>query len=125
MINKMDNSNKNGHKDLIVWQKSMNLVEEVYKLVKEMPKDEKFNLSSQISRAAVSVPSNIAEGYRRNSDKSFKQFLLIAFGSSAELETQIELVKRLEILKNFDFSKIDSLLFDTIRLLNAFIRKLK
>ena len=121
----MDQLEKRGHKDLIAWQKGMDLVEEAYKLVKELPKDGRFNLASQISRSAVSIPSNIAEGYRRNSDKSFKQFLLIAFGSCAELETQIELTKRLSLAENFNFSKIDSLLFDTIRLLNAFIKKLQ
>jgi len=121
----MENAARRGHKDIIAWQKSMDLVEEVYKLLKELPKDERFNLASQIGRSAVSVPSNIAEGYRRSSDKSFKQFLLIAFGSCAELETQIELVKRLSLAKNFDFSRIDGLLFDTIRLLNAFIKKLQ
>ena len=121
----MNETINKGHKDLIVWQKSMDLVEEVYKLVKVLPNDERFNLASQLSRSAVSIPSNIAEGYRRNSDKSFKQFLLIAFGSCAELETQIELIERLSIVENFDFSKIDSLLFDTIRLLNAFIKKLQ
>lgn len=113
-----------GHKDLIVWQKGMDLVEEVYNLVKALPGGEKFNLTSQISRCAVSIPSNIAEGYRRGSDKFFKQFLLIAFGSAAELETQIELVKRLTLVKDFNFTQLDALLFDVIRLLNAFIKKL-
>ncbi len=120
----MNEPAKRGHKDLIAWQKAMDLVEEIYKLVKELPKDERFNLASQISRSAVSIPSNIAEGYRRGSDKSFRQFLLIAFGSSAELETQIELVKRLTIVPDFNFQKIDSLISDTMRLLNAFIKKL-
>ncbi len=120
----MNEQIKRGHKDLVVWQKAMDLVEEIYKLIKELPKDEKFNLVSQISRSAVSIPSNIAEGYRRGSDKSFKQFLLIAFGSSAELETQIELVKRLVLAPNFDFKAVDNLLSDTMRLLNAFIKKL-
>ncbi len=114
---------KNGHKDLIVWQKSMSLVEEIYKLVKQLPSEEKFGLSSQITRASVSIPSNIAEGFRINSSKSFKQFLLIAFGSGAELETQIEIIKRLKLTKKFDFSKTDTLLNETMKLLNYFVNK--
>ena len=120
----MNEPKQRGHKDLIAWQKAMDLVEEIYKLVKDLPKDERFNLASQISRSAVSIPSNIAEGYRRGSDKSFRQFLLIAFGSGAELETQIELVKRLSLVPNFNFQRIDVLLSDTMRLLNAFIKKI-
>jgi len=99
---------KNGYKDLIVWQKSMSLVLEIYNLVKFLPKEEKFNLSSQIIRSSVSIPSNIAEGYRRDSDKSFRNFLLISFGSGAELETQIEIIKRLKLVRNYNFEKIDS-----------------
>jgi len=114
---------RNGHKDLIVWQKAMRLVEEVYKLAKQLPSNEKFNLCSQMGRSAVSIPSNIAEGFRRSSDKSFRQFLLIAFGSGAELETQIEIVKRLQLTPQFNFSVIDGLLIEVMKLLNYFIKK--
>ena len=76
---------------LTVWEKSMELVEVVYKLTKNFPDNEKFNLVSQINRSAVSIPSNIAEGKGRNSDKEFKQFLYIARGSLFELRTQLEL----------------------------------
>lgn len=77
------------YKDLIVWQKAMDLVVEVYMLVKLLPKEEVYALSSQIRRAAISIPSNIAEGQARNSTKEFIQFLAIAKGSKAELETQL------------------------------------
>lgn len=74
--------------DLIVWQKAMDLVIEVYNLVKELPKEEQYALSDQMIRAAVSIPSNIAEGQSRNSTKEFIQFLSVAKGSNAELQTQ-------------------------------------
>ena len=74
--------------DLIVWQKATDLVIEVYNLVKELPKEEQYALSDQMRRAAVSIPSNIAEGQSRNSTKEFIQFLSVAKGSNAELQTQ-------------------------------------
>ncbi len=79
----------NTYKELIVWQKSRLLVKEVYLLTQQLPKDELFGLISQMKRASVSVPSNIAEGYRRNNRKEYRQFLGIAAGSAAELETQL------------------------------------
>ena len=82
-------------KDLLVWQKAMDLAEMVYALVKLLPKDEQFELSSQIRRAAVSIPSNIAEGQGRKSNREFIRFLSIARGSRAELETQLMLAQRL------------------------------
>ena len=77
------------YKELIVWQKSIQLVIDIYKLTKIFPKEETYGLSSQMQRAVVSIPSNIAEGNDRNSSKEFSQFLRIARGSLAELETQI------------------------------------
>ena len=86
------------YRELVVWQKAMALVEEVYKLVKWLPKEELYALSDQMRRAAVSIPSNIAEGQARNSTKEFIQFLSIAQGSRAELQTQILLCERLNYL---------------------------
>ena len=83
---------------LIIWQKSMNITEDVYRLSAGFPKDEKFGLTSQIRRSAVSVPSNIAEGAGRNSDKDFRQFLGISSGSSNELLTQLLLSSRLGLV---------------------------
>ena len=85
-------------RELYVWQKSMELVEEVYLIVKLLPKEETYALSDQIRRAVVSIPSNIAEGHGRNSDKEFSRFLMIAQGSRAELETQLEICIRLNYL---------------------------
>ena len=77
------------YKELIIWQKGRRLTKEVYLLTRQFPPEERFGLSSQIQRAVVSIPSNIAEGFNRNSDKEFIHFLKIAKGSSAEVETQL------------------------------------
>ncbi len=88
------------HKDLDVWKESMALVKEVYKLTENFPKEETFGLASQMRRAAVSIPSNIAEGAARNSDKEFIQFLHVSLGSLAELETQLLLSRELGFAKD-------------------------
>jgi four helix bundle protein len=85
------------HKDLNVWKESMTLAKEVYRLTKNFPKEETFGLVSQMRRAAVSIPSNIAEGAARNSNKEFIQFLHVSLGSLAELETQLLLSKELGV----------------------------
>lgn len=77
-----------GFKDLIVWQKAFLLVKEIYQMTKMFPKDELYSLSQQLRRAAVAIPSNIAEGYGRQHDKEYRQFLSIAYASLCELETQ-------------------------------------
>ncbi|MBR3294263.1 MAG: four helix bundle protein [Oscillospiraceae bacterium] len=82
------------YRELIVWQKAMDLADEVYALTRRLPKEEQFALSDQLRRAAVSVPSNIAEGHGRQTEKEFKQFLSIAKGSVYELETQITICLR-------------------------------
>ena len=85
-------------KELVVWQKSMDLVEAVYAATRTFPNDERFGLISQMRRAAVSIPSNIAEGHGRNSDGAFGNFLRIAMGSLRELETQLLLSQRLGMI---------------------------
>jgi four helix bundle protein len=85
-------------RDLLVWQKSMRLVEAVYQATRSFPKEEMFGLAGQMRRAAVSVPSNIAEGQGRDSEKSFAQFLNQAMGSLYELETQLELACNLGMM---------------------------
>jgi len=109
------------YKDLIVWQKSMNLVIEVYSLTDKFPRTEVYGLVSQMRRCSVSIPSNIAEGRRRGTKKDFRQFLIIAYSSGAELETQIEITKRLPFSKNIDYNKADSLLSEVMRMLNKMI----
>ena len=96
------------YKDLIVWQKGVSLVKKIYLATNEMPKEEVYGLSSQMQRAAVSIPSNIAEGQQRKNTKEFSQFLRIAYGSSAELETQTIIAK--ELYKKINFSNVENTL---------------
>jgi len=87
------------YKDLLVWQRGMDLTTRVYRLSSELPQDERFGLISQMRRAAVSVPANIAEGHQRSSTRDYLRFLSIASGSLAEVETLIELASRLYEVK--------------------------
>jgi four helix bundle protein len=84
-----------GHRDLAVWQKSMSLVTDIYNATRCFPRDEVFGLSSQIRRAAISIPSNLAEGHGRNSRREFRQFIGQARGSLLESETQLEIAQNL------------------------------
>jgi len=95
---------KRPHENLIVWQKSIDLVKEIYGICKIFPKNEEYGLISQLKRAAVSVPTNIAEGAARNSKKEFIKFLYIALGSLSEIETLLFISKELFIIdgKNYD-----------------------
>lgn len=112
------------YKDLIVWQRAIELVVSVYELTDQFPKEEIYGLSSQMRRSAVSIPSNIAEGRFRGTRKDYLQFLRIAYSSGAELETQIEISKRLLKTKNLYYKKVDSLLEEVMKMLNTIIRKL-
>ena len=86
------------HKDLDVWQVSMELVKDIYALTKNFPSDEKFGLINQLRRGAVSIPSNIAEGASRQSSKETIQFLYVALGSLSEVETQVEIARNLDYI---------------------------
>ena len=121
----MDNKNVKSYKDLIVWQKSMELVVGVYKITDQFPKEEVYGLISQMRRCVISIPSNIAEGSRRSSRKDFLKFLFISYGSGAELETQIEISKRLEYYNGNVFIKSEELLNEVMRILNTMIKNLK
>lgn len=94
------------HKDLFVWQQSMDMVETVYGLTKGVPQSELYGLTNQIRRCAVSISSNIAEGAARNSNMEFVQFLYIALGSLAELETQLLLAERLHFVDAIPCDKL-------------------
>ena len=109
------------YQELIVWQKSMELVKSVYELVQLLPKEETFALSSQMRRAAISIPSNIAEGYARGSDKELKRFLYISRGSIAELETQIILAAKLNYVSEKQIEHLLDMCKEVGRQLNAFI----
>lgn len=97
----------NSYKDLIVWQKSFELVIEIYKLTNLFPKSEIYGLVSQMRRCVVSIPSNIAEGFIRKHRKEYAQFISIAFGSGAELETQLLLSKELKFVSEEEFIKFE------------------
>ena len=116
----------NSYKDLLIWQKGIVLVVRVYKLVKLFPQEELYALTSQIKRAAVSIPSNIAEGYGRNTDKSLSHFLDISRGSLNELETQIIIAKELEFVTDDNlYNEILSLIEEESKMINAFSKTLK
>ena len=110
------------HKDLEVWKKGIELVTVVYQVTKSFPKEEIYGLTNQIRRAAVSVPSNIAEGSARASQKELIQFLHIALGSLAELETQFIIARNLEYIKPEEDESIDSRISGLIRMLSSFIK---
>ena len=95
------------HKDLDVWKLGIELVEKIYKITSKFPEVEHFGLSSQMQRAAVSVPSNIAEGAARNSEKEYIRFLYVSLGSLAELETQLIISKKLNYIN-------DKLIFEEV-----------
>lgn len=111
------------HKDLTVYKTSIDLVIDIYRMSQEFPDVEKFGLTSQIKRAAVSIPSNIAEGAARSSKKDFGRFLYIALGSLAEVETQIEIAKRLAYLS--DQTEIEEKIIYIRRMLLKLIQSLK
>jgi len=112
------------YRDLIIWQKSKQLVILIYNITKNFPKEEVFGLTIQIKRCSVSIPSNIAEGQRRGSKKDFRKFLLIAFGSGAELETQLEIAKELKFGIIENYSEIESILEEVMKMLNKLISNL-
>lgn len=113
------------YKDVGAWQKSMDLVAEVYKLVKLLPKEETYALSDQMRRAVVSIPSNISEGYGRNSTREYIQFLSIARGSCFELETQLQACVRIKYLTEEQIKISSDLLAEIIRMMLSIISSLK
>ena len=110
------------HKELDVWKEAMKLVEYVYTITKSLPKEENFNLSSQLRRAAVSVPSNIAEGCARKSNKELLNFCYIALGSLAEIETQLIIMNK---IYHTDVNNVIMQTEKTKKILLGFIRFLK
>jgi len=113
------------YKDLVVWQKSMALVTEVYRASQEFPKEELFGLTSQTRRAAVSVPSNIAEGHARTSKKEFQYFLSNARGSLAELETQLTIAHQLAYINATAINQLLDRLGEVGRILSGLLSSLK
>jgi four helix bundle protein len=109
----------NNFRELIAWQKALNLVEEPYKASKSFPKDELYGLTSQIRRAVVSIPSNIAEGQGRDSTREFRHHLSIAYGSLCEVQTQIFIAQRLTYLKEEQVIGLLGMTDEVARLING------
>ena len=113
------------YKDLNVWQKAYQVCLKIYKMTKRFPKEEIYGLTSQLRRAAVSVPSNIAEGYGRQTTKEYIQALYIAYGSNCELETQVLLSGDLGYIKSDDLEEIKQDISEVERMLKALIKSLE
>jgi four helix bundle protein len=111
-------------KNIIAWQKAMSLVKDVYLLTEKFPKQEVYGLASQINRSAISIPSNIAEGSGRNSNKDFMRFLDISISSSFELETQILLAKELSFITDEKMTLILEKLAEVQKLIFGFQKTL-
>jgi four helix bundle protein len=112
-------------RDLLIWQKAMALVTNCYKITVNFPKEEQFALTSQIKRCAVSIPSNIAEGYGRGTNKDYYRFLTISLGSLFEFQTQIEIAYNLGYINEADFLIIYEDSREVERMLSAFMNKIK
>lgn len=110
-------------RELMIWKSARNIVKEIYKITKSFPKEELFGLTNQIRRCAVSMPSNIAEGCGRDSDKSLAYFLSVALGSSCEVETQLLLAYDLEYLSQNDCDKLVSEINKFQRMTRSFKKK--
>ncbi|MHB8067117.1 MAG: four helix bundle protein [Desulfobaccales bacterium] len=113
------------YRDLVAWQKGMELVGEIYRISRDFPKDEIFGLVSQMRRAAVSIPSNIAEGHQKLSRKEYQHFLGNARGSLAEIETQILIAKDLDYLGEIEMNRILNLSAELGRVLNGLINSIR
>lgn len=112
-------------KELLVWQRSIDFVTEIYRTTEAFPKDEIYGLTSQIRRAAVSIPSNIAEGNSRRNKPDYSQFLKISRGSCAEVETQLIISKNLKFLNENEHLKLNEKIIEISKMLNGLINSLQ
>lgn len=111
-------------RDLDIWKKGIEIVKDVYEIVEKFPKQEFYALVSQIQKSAISIPSNIAEGFNRFHNKEYKQFLYIALGSCAELETQIEIASELKYINSEKKKDILERIKHESRMLTNLIKKI-
>ncbi len=112
-------------KNLKIWQNGIEMVVEVYQITETFPKEEVYGLTGQIKRSAVSIPSNIAEGAGRGSNKDFNRFLDVALGSSFELETQLIIANKLEFLNDTDFDKLNQQIDEEQKMIIGLQKSLK
>lgn len=113
-----------GYKELTVWQKAVDLAENIYRLTGAYPQEERYGLVNQMRRAAVSIPSNIAEGYNRNTTKDYVQFLHISKGSNAELETQLIISRKMNYISEAQFNEMQGYTDEIHRMLSKMIKSL-
>jgi four helix bundle protein len=113
------------YRDLMVWQKSINIVTEIYRVAKHFPKQETFGLVLQIRKSSISIPSNIAEGYARYSNREFTRFLGIAIGPLSEMQTQLMISLNLAYISENDYKTLTEDSREIERMLSSLIRKLK
>lgn len=112
------------YKDLLIWQRSIDLTVKVYDLIKDLPESVKYALSQQIKRCAVSIPSNIAEGWGRKSDKSFSYFLSVSKGSLFELNTQLIIASKLEYISKINAEDIEKEIDELGKMINSLMNKI-
>jgi len=120
----MENKNLKSFKDLIVWQKAVDLAVSVYKITKEFPQEELYTLTNQMRRAVISISSNIAEGFKRYHKKEKQQFYNIAYGSTAELESQMEIALKLQLLSKKDYQILLSIITEVSKLIDSLIKSI-
>jgi len=113
------------YKELKIWEKGIEIVKLTYQLAKQFPQEEKYGIISQMTRAAVSIPANIAEGSSRNSEKDYVRFLEIAMGSAFELQTYYEIAKEMNWTKLDDLNNADTILLEEIKMIFSFINKIR
>lgn len=118
------NSEIKNYRDLVIWQKGIALVKEIYLLTQKFPQTEIYGLSNQLRRAAVSIPSNIAEGQSRQHTGEFRQFLHMALGSLAEVDTQLVIAKELSYLPQDEMTIAEKLIFELRKMIYTLIKKL-
>jgi len=112
------------YKDLNIWKRSIGVVEDIYKITKNFPKEEIYGLTSQLRRSAVSIPSNVAEGFARFHNKEYKQFLFVSLGSCAELSTQIIIALRLDYLESNEADQLLNEIDEISKMTMSLIKKL-
>lgn len=124
MLNEKRPSKIRSFRDLEIWKRGINLVEDIYEITKPFPKEEKYGLISQMRRAAVSVPSNIAEGFGRFHSKEYRQFLHISLGSCAELITHIVIAERLKYISKRISDELSQEVSEISKMIMCLIKKL-
>lgn len=113
------------YKELKIWKKGIEIVSLTYQLTKQLPNEEKYGLISQMTRAAASIPANIAEESSRGSEKDYARFLEISIGSAFELQTYLEILKEMKWTNPEELTNVDEVLLDEIKMIFSFIKKVK